>query len=285
MPVDKARLVRDLGALYPAELLERYAAGERDFRGINLLRAEIEALADKIDARFYNPPKRGLAFGYWRETVSALWVDRRTPWEPLFHWAGDGFEPLLEATWEETEDWPDVPVTDLSGAELSDINLQGAYLYRIDFSGAILRRAKLQAAVLIEVDFSAADLEKTDFREALAPGLKLNGANLTGARLERARLYAADFSEARLTRTRLRRANLGCTVWRGAALAGARFSRNNLVGSDFRGVDLANVNLADASVYGCLITPEQEASFLDALAILRDRHAPHRRHIWRLPTL
>jgi len=280
MPVDKARLVRDFAALYPAELLARYAAGERDFRGINLLRAQIEALADEID--FYDPPSHGMPFGHWKETVSPLWVDRKTVWEPLFHWEGDGFEPLLEATWEKKEDWPDIEETDLTGTDLSEINLQGAYLYRVNFTCATLRRAKLQAAILVEVDLSEADLEKADFREAYVDA-KMAGTNLTGARLERARLPGVDFSEARLTRTRLRRANLAYTVWRRAVLAGARFSRNNLVGADFRGADLANVNLADATVYGCLITPEQEASFLDALAISRDRHAARPRHIW-LPT-
>lgn len=279
--VDKARIVRDFAALYPAELLERYAAGERDFHGINLLRAEIEALADEID--FYDPPSPGIPFGYWKETVSPLWVDRRTAWEPLFHWEGNGFEPLLEATWEEKEDWPDIEETDLSGRDLSDINLQGAYLYRVNLTGATLRGAKFQAAVLIEVDLSAADLEKADFRESVAPGVKLNNANLKGARIERAMLRGADLSSACLTRARLRRANLSLTSWSGAILSATRFSRNNLNGADFRDLDFANAKLADATVYGCLIAPEQEAPFLDALEISRDRHAPRRSHVW-LPT-
>jgi uncharacterized protein YjbI with pentapeptide repeats len=283
MPIDKTRLIRDLRALYPEELLEGYASGERDFRGVNLLRAAIEPLAETIERWSYDPPQPGVPSGYWRQTVSPLWVDRQRVWEPLFHWEDDGFQPLLEATWEEQEDWPEIEQTDLSGQNLSGLNLQGAYLYRVNLAGSILRRAKLQAAILVEVDLSQADLEKADLRETRAIGVRMKGANLTQARLERATLARADFSEARLTRARLRRANLALTAWRDAILTRARFSRNNLMGADFRGVDLTDLNLADAVIYQCMITPEQETPLLDALRISRDPNAPRPTHVW-LPT-
>lgn len=280
--VNPSKLVQDLRALYPDELLERYAAGERDFHGINLLRAELEGLASEIGPHHWLP-QPGVPFGYWGSQVSPLWVDRRTPWEPIFHWDGDEFECLLEESWEEQEDWPEVAVKNLGGADLSDINLQGAYLYRVNLIGARLFRAKLQAAILVEVDLSGATLERADLREARAIGVKLAGANLYLARLQRADLRGADLCQANLGRARLRRANLAFTTWQGANLDMARFSRNNLMGSDFRGVDLTDVRLSDAAVYGSMITPEQEASFLDALAITRDSDAPHRKSVW-LPT-
>lgn len=275
------KLVQDLRALYPDELVERYAAGERDFHGINLLRAELEGLASEIGP-YPGLPQPGVPFGYWGHQVSPLWVDRRT-WQPIFHWEGDEFECLLEESWEEQEDWPEVAVKDLSGGDLSDINLQGAYLYRVNLSGARLFRAKLQAAILVEVDLSGATLQRADLREARAIGVKLAGANLYLARLQRANLRGADLSHANLNRARLRRANLALTTWQGANLDLARFSRNNLMGSDFRGLDLTNVRVSDAAVYGSMITPEQAASFLDALAITRDSDVPHPKYL-SLPT-
>lgn len=282
MALDRATVVQDFRALYPDELLERYAAGERDFHGINLLRSELEALASDINPTSYSidPPSSGVPFGYWRNQVSPLWVDRRKTWEPVFHWEGDEFECLVEESWEEQEDRPEVTMKDLSGADLSDINLQGAYLYRVDLTGARLVRAKLQAAILVDVDLSSAVLQRSDLREARGIGIELIAADLYMARLDRAKLQGADLSEANLTRARLRRANLAGTTWRGAKLAMARFSRNNLMGADFRGLDLTGVSFADAAVYGSMISPEQEPSLLDALAVSRDPNAQHRSHVW-----
>jgi uncharacterized protein YjbI with pentapeptide repeats len=277
--MDPNRLVVGLRALYPDELLQRYAAGERDFHGINLLRAEIEGLASEIDAR-HELPEAGVPFGYWGHQVSPLWVDRRMLWEPLFHWEGDEFQCLLEDSWEEHAEWPEVAVKDLRGADLSDINLQGAYLYRVNLNGTRLVRAKLQAAILVEVDASGAILERADLRETRAIGVQLTDANLYLARLQRAALMGADLSYANLARARLRRASLALTTWRGADLHMTRFSRNNMMGSDLRGLDMTSVDLADAAVYGSMITPEQEANLLDALAIIRDPDAPPPQHVW-----
>lgn len=280
--MDSNTLVHELKALYPHELLTRYANGERDFHGINLLRAELEQLAPSIKP-YQTIPQSGVPFGHWGGQVSPLWVDRRTSWEPLFHWESDAFDPLLEESWEDQDDWQDVAIKDLARADLADINLQGAYLYRINLSNARLSHAKLQAAILVEVDLSGATLDRVDLREARAVGVNLAHANLYLARLERADLSAADLSHANLSRARLRRARLPYTKWRGATLKNARFSRNNLIGSDFRGLDFKGIRLSDAAVYGSIIMPKQGSDFLDALAIVRDPSAIHPHHVY-LPT-
>src|SRR5437867_3964214 len=116
MAIDAERLAADFRSLTPEQLLADYADGRRVFQGVNLLRRHIEALATQVSEREYRPPAAGLRFGYWRETVSPLWVDRRT-WSPpaelydgapVFHWETNEFEGLLERNWEEVEDWPEV---------------------------------------------------------------------------------------------------------------------------------------------------------------------------------
>lgn len=281
--IDPQRVVADFRAMYPEELVARYGAGERDFHSINLLRAELASLAKDINYYSYGPPTGGVRFGYWGHQVSPLWVDRQTHWEPIFHWDEDKFECLVEESWEDHEEWPEVTTKDLSGADLSEINLQGAYLYKVDLRKARLVRAQFQAAILVDVDLSGAALEYADFREARMISTRFVGTNLHMARLERASLQGADFSHADLSRAKLRRANLRSTIWKGTNISWARFSRNALIGADLRGLDLTNVNLADATVYGSLITPEQQESFLDALAIIRDADAPRPRYV-RLPS-
>lgn len=55
---DVQAVIRAYKALYPEELVERYKKGERDFRGINLFRAELEKIfADRFAAgqNIYGP--------------------------------------------------------------------------------------------------------------------------------------------------------------------------------------------------------------------------------------
>ena len=287
MPIDSDRLIADFLSRTPEELLDSYAKEDRDFRGTNLLRSYIEPLAEKVDARLYSPPPQGLQYGYWRDTVSPLWVDRTIrsigpefyEGSPVFHWDDGGFTCLLENDWELQEEDPrEVEVTDLARSDLANINLQGAYLYRVNLAGASLQGVKLQRAVLIDVDLSGAELQDADFREAIADGTNFSGADLTACRFERASLAGCDFSGANLYRARLRRANLYATIWKNAVLRRTRFSRNNLIGADLRGLSLEGVRLQDAIVSGSLILPEQEGSLLDALSVSRDPDAPYRRY-------
>lgn len=84
---------------------------------------------------------------------------------------------------------------ELSGADLSEINLRGANLHRTDFRGGTdLRRS----------DLCGADLSGADLR-----GVDLSEADLRGADLRETELSGAVFSEANLSDTNLGRAILG----------------------------------------------------------------------------
>ena len=81
----------------------------------------------------------------------------------------------------------------LSGMDLSEIDLRGAYLYLTNLSGSNL----------FSTDLSGADLFKANLSEA-----NLINANLSNANLERANLSGANLSDANLSNTNLFNTNL-----------------------------------------------------------------------------
>ena len=80
------------------------------------------------------------------------------------------------------------PKTDLAGANLSEVNLQGG-----DLEGANLRCTDLSRADLSNVNLIGADLSRANLR----------GANLSSADLSNANLTDADLTYANLTDTKL----------------------------------------------------------------------------------
>ena len=68
-------------ALYPEELVERYRNGERDFVGINLLRAELERIFD-VRQRLPSDPS------------SIVWEGYETP-----KWFLNGFTAAVNPLW------------------------------------------------------------------------------------------------------------------------------------------------------------------------------------------
>lgn len=80
------------------------------------------------------------------------------------------------------------PKTDLAGADLSEVDLQGG-----DLEGANLRCTDLSRADLSNVNLIGADLSRANLR----------GANLSSADLSNANLRDADLTNANLTNTKL----------------------------------------------------------------------------------
>jgi uncharacterized protein YjbI with pentapeptide repeats len=278
--MDAERLVRDFRALYPEELLERYAAGERDFSGINLHRREIEAVAERIPYHYFMQPDgefetRGGLYP-WHFRLSTLWRDRLAGYDTAFYWWGDEFSGQVA----ELDDEVEIPTANFEGQDLSRINLQGAYIYKATFRGANLSSAQLQGAIFIDVDMEGADLHHSDFREARLAEVNLTNANLYMARGERSNLTNANLSGSNLNRTKLRRANLSMAQLRDAQLRGAYLSRNRMIGTNFRGTDLEGVLLRGAVVSGALIDRDQEAAFLDALEVSRDPNRTRPQVAW-----
>lgn len=110
----------------------------------------------------------------------------------------------------------DLSGADLTGIDLSDANLRGAILTRINLSYANLRGANLIGAGLSFTDLTGADLK----------GAKLSGANLRYAILSDADLTGADLTRANLMNAILTRTDLG----------GADLSDADLESADLSGV-------------------------------------------------
>ena len=132
----------------------------------------------------------------------------------------------------------DLSFTTLTGVILSDANLFGINLFtadlaEADLSGADLTNANLIGASLLEVDLSGANLFGADLFRA-----SLIRADLTGASLTDADLTDAELTEADLTGASLFDADLTDADLTDADLTGA-----NLFGADLTGADLTNANL------------------------------------------
>src|SRR5436853_1927364 len=82
-------------------------------------------------------------------------------------------------------------MSDLSGANLREVNLCGTYLFGIILTHADLSGANLTGADLSRVNLAGANLMDADLRGADLEGANLKNAYLSGANLEKANLACA----------------------------------------------------------------------------------------------
>lgn len=253
--VDIQDLIRSYKALYPEELVERYKKGERDFRGINLFRAELEKIfAGRLAAG------RNVELPPASEEFNPLWIDYRWNIEREFEWDWSGhFIP---------DEFDDIlPMRDLSHINLSGIDLSGSYLYRVKLESADLSRAIIRKAQVFDCEWDGVDLNHTDLRRTWFQGVTMINANMYMSRLNRTR-----FSSCHLQGTDLRRAKLRKTwlVWSDltqAKLAKAHFDQTWLSGSNLSGVEFEDVDMQNTNTYEVTLTKGQQEGFLNAMRI------------------
>jgi uncharacterized protein YjbI with pentapeptide repeats len=158
----------------------------------------------------------------------------------------------------------------LSGASLSDANLERASLDYTDLSKADLSDAYLSKAELGGADLSSAYLSKADLSNA-----RLAGANLTFAVLKDADLSKAHLTKeagespgsdslpsvlqplARnvdLTLANLKNADLSDANLSGANLSYANLSNANLSNANLSGANVSNANLSNANLAGAQVS-------------------------------
>src|SRR6478672_11027547 len=220
------------------ELLSRYAAGEREFVGIEL----IEANLNGVNLSGANLSRANLS-------VSNL------------SGANLSGTNLTEAKLNVAK----LRSVNLSKAILNSANLNVANLIRADLGGAELIKAALIRAELIRAELSKsnlyeANLSGSDLREATLrqanlhratlSDANLQGACLTAANLQQANLNGADLSRADLVGANLRDAEMRQTNLSRANLSGADLSGANLRWADLSGANLAWADLSDAKLSG-----------------------------------
>lgn len=245
-------------------LIERYAAGERDFE-----RESFNGLAaigaNLTEARFAGADFTGAEL----TDASLIEVDMTGA-------------RATRARFRQAKLW---------AATLDRANLVAADLTGASLVGASLKAADLEDAKLVSANLSGANLLQARLVRATLVGGDLGGANLLGVTLQGALAMEADLSNAKLWDADLEDADLRNASLVGASMIGARLTRTNLAGADLRGLDLSNAVLAGAriqgdadvlgSASGCRIdaatyvasgwTPEQLSQWIDAGAELQDR--------------
>lgn len=144
--------------------------------------------------------------------------------------------------------WPGI---DLTGADLSNLDLRG-----VDFTGAWLESANLRNANLSGAKLQATVLAHADLRGAIAIGTDFRAANLGGAEcaqavFDNANLQGAILGGTRLGLAQLRGARLAQAQWLDSVWAGADASAIVAPGMLFYKLDMSGARFAEAVLANC----------------------------------
>lgn len=194
-------------------LLKRYAAGEREFAGIDLCETNLSGI-----------------------NLSGANLSRAT-----FSVTNLSGANLCGANLSGAK----LNVARLSGANLSRANLSGAILNVANLVRADLRGADLTNAAAIR-----SEMVRVDMREADLSGINLNGADMREAQLRDVILVGANLNEVKLRGARMTEANLGEASLNGVDLSQADLSGANLQNAELRQANLSRANLSGANLMG-----------------------------------
>ncbi|GJQ83870.1 hypothetical protein Trydic_g6748 [Trypoxylus dichotomus] len=137
----------------------------------------------------------------------------------------------------------------LSGADLSKLDLRWCCLERADLSHAILDGAQLLGVKSLCANMEGAQLRNCNFEDPAGSRANMEGVNLKGANLE-----GSDMGGVNLRVATLKNANLQNCDLRAAVLAGADLENCDLSGSDLHEANLRGANLKDAA-FELMLTP------------------------------
>lgn len=207
-----------------SNLQERYAQGERDFRGIDLTEAQL----DGVKLPGANLDGSNLS-GAKMQNANLSRVSFRN--------------------------------ANLEGAQLSNSNLNEAVLDSSRLKGAKLiwadlTRASLAGVTVTTTDKSLSELPAllmeggTDFTHATLIETDLRKARLTGASLRHARLWGTDLTDASLDACDMEQANFMAAILIRADLKQANLKGTTIVETDFKDALLGGVDFSDADLAG-----------------------------------
>lgn len=114
-------------------------------------------------------------------------------------------------------------------------------LKKLNLSGRNLSEVQMSAMDIRGAIFTNAILKQADLRQANAEGASFKNANLDDSDLRLIETDGADFTGASLRNANLRAAWLSKTCFKSADLSGANFAHSNIQGADFTGCDFTNI--------------------------------------------
>lgn len=238
------------------ELLKRYAAGERDFTGVNLCEVNLSrvnlsgcnlshanlSIANLSGANLSGANLTGTKLNVTR--LSGANLSKAKLNSAILNVAN-----LVRANLSEAElIQASLIRAELIRAELSRANLIEANLNAADLRESKLRQANLAGANLSEADLRGASLAGANLEQAKLNQTDLTGADLSGANLSNTELRHVNFNRANLSGADLSGANLRWAALSGANLQWANLSDAKLSGANLIGADLSNSNLLNASL-------------------------------------
>lgn len=144
----------------------------------------------------------------------------------------------------------DLSHLDLTGAQLSGVNMAQATARGLNVSGADMAAAQFfrsDATGLVAIGTHASGL---DAYQLSAPESNFKSADLSRSKLFRSDFREADFSDANLQDADLTDVDAHDARFDGARAPGAQFPRANLSGADLSGADLSGANLSYADLSG-----------------------------------
>jgi uncharacterized protein YjbI with pentapeptide repeats len=203
-------------------ILQRYAAGERNFSGAQLAEAPLaQAILSGVNL------SQGL--------LCRADLDQADLQGAILKGADLQNAKLKQVCLA----WANLEAADLRGAVLTAANLEHANLSRADLSRAVLSGADLRDAELKHTNLSRSNLS----------GANLSGANLRWVDLSGANLRWADLSDAKLSGATLTGADLSNAILSQASLVHADLTQANLSRVNWVGADLSSANLTGAKVF------------------------------------
>ena len=242
------------------ELLEKYAAGERDFPGVDLSEANLRG----VNLSGVNLSQANLSV----TNLSGANLSRANLSGAKLNVARlSGVNLTLANLNNASLNVANLIRANLSGAQLVGATLIRAELIRADLSRANLSDANLSGADLREATLRQANLRHADLSEANLRGSLLLGANLERAHLNVTNLSRADLSGANLRDAELRQVNLSRANMNGANLIRANLRWTDLSGANLSWADLNSAKLSGGNLIGADLS---NASLLNASLVHAD---------------
>ncbi|GIP37158.1 hypothetical protein J31TS4_04380 [Paenibacillus sp. J31TS4] len=145
--------------------------------------------------------------------------------------------------------------------EGTDLLFERCDLSNADFSESILHRTAFVNCKLTGTVFAEATLRNVTFTDCLAPYANFRFSDLKQVRFDGCSLEQADFTSCEWAKLELKRTRL----------EGAQLSRTKLEGIDLRDCEFTSIGVTPHEVSGCIIAPEQAASFARLLGVVIKR--------------